>query len=228
MAVSKLTVPSFNVHIPTFKTPHNDHLIQAARFLAPSPLTQPCLMALLLSGLVPEQEDEGQTPETFPAMATPPHGPAGGALDEPGLNPLRPAVPLHPTPPAAPPPPPPPVPSGYALAGLLPTSWSLCGTHEDPGCDPPVTLPWESERAVPGCGGSVPLHCHRAPPRLVSLSALPALGIRTAAESQRRTGRTEPTAESQRQNPACGIRTAGGNGVTSERHYLNPVKLLAK
>lgn len=187
-----------------------------------SPLTPPRLLASLLSGLVPEQEDEGQTPETLPAMAAPPHRPAGGAPDEPRLDPLRPAVPLHPAPSPAPPPPPPPLPPGSAVAGLHPASRSLRGAHEDPGRDPPVPLPRQSGRAVTGRSGSVPFHRRCTPPRLVSLSALPALGIRTAAQSQRGTAGTEPTAESQRQNPACGVRTAGGDSVMSEGHYPEP------
>lgn len=182
-----------------------------------------CVLTLLLSGLVPEPENEGQTPETLSAVAAPPCRPAGGATDEPRIDPFRPTIPLHP----AAPPSPSPLSTGSPLTGLLPASRSLCSAHEDPGRDPPLPLPRQSGRAVPGRGGSVPFHRRRAPPCLVSLSTLPSLGIRTAAQSQRGTAGTEPTVKSQRQNPTCGIGAAGGDGVTSERPYLNLDKLLA-
>lgn len=153
-------------------------------------------------------------------MAPPPHRPAGGALDEPCLDPFRSTVPLHTAPSSTPAPPS--LSIGSPLARLLPC------THEDPGCDPPLPLQRQSGRAVTGRGGSIPFQRSRAPPCLLSLFALPSLGIRTAAQSQGGTAQTEPTAESQRQNQACGIGTTGGDGVTSERHNLNLVKLLAK
>lgn len=224
MATSKRTVPSFKVHIPTFKTPYSKNKRRV--YLILSPTNSSCLLTLLLSGLVPEPEDEGQTPETLPALAAPPRRPTGGAPDEPGLDPFRPTVPLHPTPPPTPPHPSP-LSTGSPLASLFPTSQSLCSAHEDPGRLPPLPLPRQSGRVVPGRCGSVPFRRHPAPPCFVPLSALPSLGIRTAAQSQRGTAGTEPTTEPQRQNSTCGIGAAGRDGVTSERHYLNLVRLLA-
>lgn len=214
MATSKWIVSSFKAHIPTFETTDskNNPRISLLSF----PTNCSCLPTSLLSGLVPEPEDEGQTPETLPAVAAPPCRPAGGAPDEPRLDHFWPTVSLHPAPPPAPPPPSP-LSTGSPLDGLLPTSRSLRSAHEDPGRDPPLSLPRQSGRDVPCRGGSVPFHRRRAPPCLVSLSALPSLGIRTAAQSQRGTARIEPTAEPQRQNPTRGIGAAGGDGVTLER-----------
>lgn len=213
------------MHVPTFEAPDRKNKQHVSLLTFPTNSSR--LLASLLSGLVPEPEDEGQTAETLPAVAAPPRRPPGGAPDEPCRYHVRPTVPLHPAPPPAPPPTPP-LSTGSPLAGLLPTSRSLRSAHEDPGRHPPLPLPRQSGRAVPGHGGgSVPFHRRRAPPCLVSLSALPSLGIRTAAQSQRGTAGTEPTVESQRQNPTCGTGAAGRDGVTSERHCLNPVKLLA-
>lgn len=103
-----------------------------------APLTPP--VSWSLSGLVPEPEDEGQTPATLPAVAAPPRRPARGAPDEPCFDSFRPTVPLHPAPPPAPPPPSS-LSTGSALASLLSASRSLRSTHEDPGRDPPLPLP---------------------------------------------------------------------------------------
>lgn len=161
-------------------------------FSAPFSSNSSCLLASLLSGLVPEPENEGQAPETLPAMAAPPRRPAGGAPNEPCLDPFRPSVPLHPSPP--PTPPATSLSTGSALAGLLPPSQSLLSAHADPGRDPPLPLPRQSGRAVACRGGFVPHKRSCAPPCLLPLSALPSLGIRTAAQSQGGTAGTEPTA----------------------------------
>lgn len=133
----------------------------------------------LSPGLVPEQEDEGQTAEALLTVASPSCRPPGSSPDGPRLAVLRLALPV---PPAAPPPSsaPPPLPSGPLLAGIL-TSRPLQRTPEVPGGDPSLPVPQQAGGAAPIHGGHLPLGQHRAPPHLVPVPSLFALGARTVA-----------------------------------------------
>lgn len=150
----------------------------------------PSFLPSLSQGVVPEQEDEGQTTETLLAVASPSCRPPGGAPDGPGISFLHPAVPLHPAAPPTPPPPPP-LPPGSLLTSILSSPLLQC-THEDPGCTPPLPVPQQSRGAASNHSSPLPLHQRCAPSRLMSLPPLPALGTRTTAKSQGAGTGTEP------------------------------------
>jgi len=160
--------------------------------------------------VVPEPEDEGQTPETHLDVAPPSGGPPGGAPDGPRLSLLRLAVPLHSAPPPAPPPPPP-LPAGSLFAG---GSGVLRRPHAAPGRAPPLPVPQQTPRGA-ACdrGGPLPLRRPLAPPRLVSVPPLPALGAGAAAESQSGGPETEPAPEPQGHRTAWGSGAEGRDGV---------------
>lgn len=164
--------------------------------------------------MVPEQEDEGQTAETLPAVASPSRRPAGCSSNGPCLSLLHSTVPLHaPSPPT--PPSPPPLPPGSLLAGIL-SSQSVQRTHEDPGCFPSVPVPQQTRGAAPRRRRPVPLQQLHAPPRLLPLPALSTVGTRAAAQGQRGGTGTEPASESQSQHPARRSGEEGGDGVAQD------------
>lgn len=139
----------------------------------------PSLLPSFSPGVVPEQEDEGQTAETLLALASPSCRPPGGTPDGPGLSFLDFPVPLHPAPP--PPPPPPPLLPPVSLLASIFSSQPLQCTPEAPGCTPPFAVPQQARGAASNNRGPLPLHQHHAPSGLMPLPPLPALGTRTTA-----------------------------------------------
>lgn len=144
-------------------------------------------LPFLSPGVVPEQEDEGQTAETLLTVASPSRRPSGGTPDGPCLPFLHLDIPLHATPPPAPPP----LPPISLLTSILSTQ-SLQRTHEDPGCTPPLPVPQQTRRVASNHSSPLPFHQHHAPSRLMSLPPLPSLGTRTTAQSKRGDTGTEP------------------------------------
>lgn len=163
--------------------------------------------------MVPEPEDEGQTAEALLTVASPSRRPPGSAPDGPCVAVLCLALPL---PPATPPPSsaPPPLPPGPLLAGVL-ASRPLRHPPEVPGGDPTLPVPQQAQRAASVHSGRLPLGRPRAPPHLVSLPSLFALGARTVAQSQRGSAGSAPTTQSQTRLPAvCQPGAEGRDGVT--------------
>lgn len=139
------------------------------------------LLAPFSQGVVPEQEDEGQTAETLLAMASPSCGPPGIAPNGPCLSLLHITVPFHPAPPPTPSPPPP-LPPGSLLTRIF-SSQSLQRTYANTGCTPPVPVPQQIRGAASNRSSPLPLHQHHASSSLMPLSPLPSLGTRTTAQS---------------------------------------------
>lgn len=169
----------------------------------------------LSPGLVPEQEDEGQTAEALITVASPSCRSPGSSADGPRVALLRLALPL---PPAAPPPsstPPPPLPPGHLLAGVL-ASRPLQRTPEVPGGDPSLPVPQQASGDAPIHGGHLPLGQPRAPPHLVPVPSLFALGAGTVAQSQGGAAGSAPTTQSKSQHAVCRPGAEGGGGVTAD------------
>lgn len=171
----------------------------------------------LCPGLVPEQEDEGQTAEAFLTVAAPSRRPPGSSPDGPRLAVLRLALPL---PPAAPPPSsaPPPLPSGPLLAGVL-APRPLQRTPEVPGGDPSLPVPSQAGGAAPVHGSHLPLGRHRAPPHLVPVPSLFALGARTVAQSQGGAAGSAPTTQPESQHADWRPGAEGGDGVAADARH---------
>lgn len=147
-------------------------------------------------------------------MASPSCRPPGSSPDGPCGAVLRLALPL---PPAAPPPPsaPPPLPPGPLLTSIL-TSRPLQRTPELPGGDPSLPVPQQAGGAAPIHGGHLPLGQHRAPPQLVPVPSLFALGARTVAESQGGAAGSAPTTQSESQRAVWWPGAEGGDGVMAD------------
>lgn len=130
-------------------------------------------------GVVPEQEDEGQTAKTHHSLASHSRRPPRGAPDGTGLSFLDIPVPIHHTP-STPSTPPPLSPLGSLLTGVY-SSQPLQRTPEATGCAPPLAVPQQTRRVAPNNRRSIPIRRHHASLGLVPLSLLPALGSGTAS-----------------------------------------------
>lgn len=159
-------------------------------------------------------------------MASPSCRPPGGSPDGPRLVLLSLALPL---PPATPPPSsaaPPPLPAGPLLTCIL-TPRPLQRTPEVPGGDPSLPVSQQAGGAAPIHGGHLPLGQHRAPPHLLPVPSLFALGARTVAQSQGGAAGSTPTTQSQSQRSVCRPETEGGDGVVADaRPSPRPAQLL--